>query len=860
MMAESADNDSRSSEHHSRQSPSSGFNEEYESLSDHDGVGPNVNPFAVGGSRSRRPLVETVSSPQRSSSSSSSSSSSVTVDSSSRKITGTMSPTFDDPMATPTAVETGISNSSSTPSQQQQTQSQRPLHSMLDDADEEEDPSSRMGLVLPDVRMTQNTTTGGMAGFLEMEAEPTRRPVLQQQRQHVHQQAQQILEDQEDLIDFTQADEPIQTSSGLYLTHRRSSAENRAKSNYANNNTRGHSEFPASYRPSPNRFEVEQTNIWGSSSTSHMYGGFGGKAPASLTQARRMLSMAKLWVLFAACVLLLGTAVLVHAFRHEDAGVTKQQKQQQQDNQIISTTEQEGDAPQQILLLPLNNAAELARQQREFEEAERTTEQRGNRRLLSHTPQQQQQQQQQQHHHFGDGLRQEFEDWITKHEKVYASMEEKEHRFGIWRNNHFRTMEKNEKHGNCRLMNKPVFGSNHLKDLTTEEFQVQFLTGYNGVNADGHEIQTGRKRNLKAENVRPVMHRDLKVTRHHSVHQRLLEEWKIAGYALSSSSCTWYDLSCWMRVIFQEYLYLGIGTMEPIYDADAYPTALDWRDLGAVTDVRKQGDCGACWAITAVETVESAYFIGTGSLLSLSESEVISCTDSCNMCYGGWPQDGYDYVMEHNGVQLAYDWSYDGDTHLAVTQELESADGELDSDLFASFINENCPASQGSGDNNGGDGGDRYGNIKGYGYATERCVCYSDGSGCDCDNQSESMAVRNVASYGPATVCLDASTWQDYEGGILTSSSGCSAEFLAMNHCVQVVGYAYTDGNDRDDENNSGSGSGSGDSGSGDDGNRQGYWIVRNQWSSYWGMSGYAYVAMGDNTCGILNDMTQAYM
>jgi len=25
-------------------------------------------------------------------------------------------------------------------------------------------------------------------------------------------------------------------------------------------------------------------------------------------------------------------------------------------------------------------------------------------------------------------------------------------------------------------------------------------------------------------------------------------------------------------------------------------------------------------------------------------------------------------------------------------------------------------------------------------------------------------------------------------------------------------------------------------------------------------MNGYAYVAMGENTCGILNDMTQVYM
>jgi Papain family cysteine protease len=121
--------------------------------------------------------------------------------------------------------------------------------------------------------------------------------------------------------------------------------------------------------------------------------------------------------------------------------------------------------------------------------------------------------------------------------------------------------------------------------------------------------------------------------------------------------------------------------------------------------------------------------------------------------------------------------------------------------------------------------------------------------------------VRNVATYGPAVVCLDASTWQDYTDGIITSDSGCSSGFMDVNHCVQAVGYAYMA------EGEEAQGAGSGDkgsnsrsgSGSRDSSQRQGYWIVRNQWSKYWGMSGYAYVAMGDNTCGILNDMLQAY-
>lgn len=185
-----------------------------------------------------------------------------------------------------------------------------------------------------------------------------------------------------------------------------------------------------------------------------------------------------------------------------------------------------------------------------------------------------------------------------------------------------------------------------------------------------------------------------------------------------------------------------------------------------------------------------------------------------------------------------------------------------------------CPAENGSRDSrdsqeyydngeqnsNYGDYSDkgRYGNIKGYGYATDRCICYSDGSGCDCDDQNEDMAVANMATYGPAVVCLEASLWQDYSGGIITSELGCGSGFMDMNHCVQAVGYRFTDGtNSGEDGDDDGSGkSGSEDSSA----KREGYWIIRNQWGSYWGMNGYAYVAMGENTCGVLNDMTQAYL
>ena len=102
---------------------------------------------------------------------------------------------------------------------------------------------------------------------------------------------------------------------------------------------------------------------------------------------------------------------------------------------------------------------------------------------------------------------------------------------------------------------------------------------------------------------------------------------------------------------------------------------------------------------------------------------------------------------------------------------------------------------------------------------------------------------------------MDASVWKDYSGGIITKESGCTSSFKNMNHCVQVVGYKHFD----EGEGNDGSNSHDGNGGSSSTGNTNGYWIIRNEWSSYWGIDGYAYVAMGENTCGILNDMMHVY-
>jgi C1A family cysteine protease len=57
------------------------------------------------------------------------------------------------------------------------------------------------------------------------------------------------------------------------------------------------------------------------------------------------------------------------------------------------------------------------------------------------------------------------------------------------------------------------------------------------------------------------------------------------------------------------------------------PESINWRDLGAVTEVKDQGaDCGSCYAFASIGALESHYFIKTGKLLNLSEQEIVDCS------------------------------------------------------------------------------------------------------------------------------------------------------------------------------------------------------------------------------------------
>jgi len=176
-------------------------------------------------------------------------------------------------------------------------------------------------------------------------------------------------------------------------------------------------------------------------------------------------------------------------------------------------------------------------------------------------------------------------------------------------------------------------------------------------------------------------------------------------------------------------------------------SSVDWRNYGYVTQVKNQGQCGSCWAFSTTGSLEGQWVKQRGSLVSLSEQQLVDCSGSYGTqgCQGGFMDNAFNYIRDIGGIATESSYPY------TARQGSCRYDGSMKAASLSSWTD----------------------------------VSYG----------SEQALASALSQVGPISVAIDASQrgFQQYHQGVYYDPYCSSSQ---LNHAVLAVGYGGEWGGD----------------------------------------------------------------
>lgn len=232
-----------------------------------------------------------------------------------------------------------------------------------------------------------------------------------------------------------------------------------------------------------------------------------------------------------------------------------------------------------------------------------------------------------------------------------------------------------------------------------------------------------------------------------------------------------------------------------------------WPDCPTIKEIRDQGNCGSCWAISAVEAMSDRVCVASKTQVQthLSTEDMVSCCHTCGFgCNGGFPQMAWEY-FKRTGICTGGNYQSNQGCKPYSIAECEH------------HVNGTRPPCQGE---------SHTPKCKNTCINSDYNVPYTKdkafGSTVYTVKTDEAQIQQEIMTNGPVQTAF--TVYEDflsYTSGIYEHKTGASVG----GHAVKIIGWGVE--------------------------NDVPYWLIANSWNTDWAENGLFRIVRGKNHCGI---------